>query len=92
MRLTRYTVTVCGLFCLLSSSVQADSWTTMYPSDFIHIPMPPVVAPVTWNEVGMGEGSFTSDVLDGTQGTQHLLGAMPFPADMATTGRAFRIR
>ena len=67
MRLTRYTVMVCGLFCLLSSSVQADSWTTMYPSDFIHIPMPPVVAPVTWNAVGMGEGSFTSDVLDGTQ-------------------------
>ena len=91
MRLTRYTVMVCGLFCLLSSSVQADSWTTMYPSDFIHIPMPPVVAPVTWNAVGMGEGSFTSDVLDGTQGTQHLLGAMPFPADMATTGEGIPV-
>ena len=63
----------------------------MYPSDFIPIPMPPVVAPVTWNAVGMGEGSFTSDVLDGTQGTQHLLGAMPFPADMATTGESIPV-
>ena len=44
----------------------------------IHIQMPPVAAPVTWNTEGTS-GSFSSEILDGTQGMQHLVGEMQFP-------------
>jgi hypothetical protein len=79
MRLIKYTTMISALFCILSSPVQADAWTTIYPSDFVHIPTPPVVSPVTWNAEGMSNGFFSSDILDGTQGAQHLLGELPFP-------------
>ena len=75
---------LCVVGMLFSMPVKADTWTTIYASDFIHIQMPPVTAPVTWSVAGTS-GAFSSDMLDGTQGAQHLLGEMPFPADVEFT-------
>ena len=79
---------VCAL--LFAMNAHADSWTTIYASEFIHIQMPPVAAPVTWNTEGTS-GSFSSEILDGTQGMQHLVGEMQFPEGAEITGETIPI-
>ena len=89
--LNKYLVSLSFIFAVLfTNTAQADTWTTIYASDFTHIQMPPVAAPVTWNTGGTS-GSFSSEILDGTQGMQHLLGEMLFPEDAETTGETIPI-
>ena len=83
--LNKYFLPLLFIFAVLfTNTAQADTWTTIYASDFIHIQMPPVTATVTWNVEGTS-GSFSSEILDGSQGAQHLLGEMPFPEDVEST-------